>query len=132
MDRLQAAADRFIAARGTLATALVHRERALAQVHRRLASTTGGLEPEHATLTRKRRRINTIADAMLVARAARSRQAAEAARDAFASIRAEEDGRVRAAEGKLSTATVHLRSFGALGNQIIDEATAGSAAGSVG
>ena len=119
-DHLRAAIDHFIVASAAVASARSHRERALAQADRRLAAMTGGFGSELSTPHRRRSRINTVADALLVARAVRARPATEAARRALGVVRAEENARVRAAEAALSAATRHLRSFGAVGNQIVD------------
>ncbi|WP_298179809.1 hypothetical protein [Saccharomonospora sp.] len=114
------AIDRFTVACAAMASARAHQERALSQADRRLAAPTGEFGSELTTLSWKRRRINTVADAVLVARAVRAHPAAVEARRALEVVRTEESARVRAAEVALSAATSHLRSYGAIGNQIVD------------
>ena len=119
-DHLRAAIDRFTVACTAMASARARRERALARADRRLAAVTGAFGSQLTTLSRKRRRINTVADALLVARAVRARPAAEEARRALDVVRAEEDARVHGAEVALSAATRNMRSFGTIGDQIVD------------
>ena len=105
-----------------MADALAHRERDLARADRRLRRATGGLDERSWRGATGRRRINTTADALIVARAIRSRPAAEdslAARDV---VRVVADERVRVARAELAEATRYLRCFGTIGMELAGEA----------
>ena len=122
-DRLQAAVDRYAAAHASHAAALAHRVRAVARAERLLTAAQGGLRPGRHGFVEPSRRIHTIADAVAAARAARARPAVDAARSSLDSTHAAETARVRATASELDAAATYLRSFGAIGRQIVDAAS---------
>ena len=119
-DRLQAAVDRYAAAHASHAAALAHRVRAVARAERLLTAARGGRPTRRQDIVGPSRRIHTIADAVVAARAVRARPAVEAAQNSLDATCAAEAARVRATAGELDAAATYLRSFGAIGRQIVD------------
>lgn len=123
---LQAAIERFVAAQAAVAAAVAHRQRELAAAERRLRRATGGVGTGRVARAAGRRRINTTAEAIRVARALRSGVAAQAAVSARRSVEVAEAERVRQAEAELTAAVRSLRSLGTLGQRILGEARSAS------
>jgi hypothetical protein len=98
--------------------ALEHRDRVIARSERRVLRATGGLGWREWEAACRRRRIHTMAEASIVARAVRARREVRAVLEDADRLRAVEDEAVRACRLGLAEATREILGYGSVGRRI--------------
>ncbi|MGH9063102.1 MAG: hypothetical protein ACRDZQ_03515 [Acidimicrobiales bacterium] len=117
-------ADAWRAAYERWQRAVARREREVARAEHRLVAATGGLGPHRWQQACHRRRILTVADARLRARAIRARPAVEAALVEQDRALAEAEAAVAAARRALAVESKLMQNYGALGASLTGLTTA--------
>jgi hypothetical protein len=98
--------------------ALEQRDRVISRAERRVLRATGGLGLGKWEAACQRRRINTMEEASIVARAVRARPEVRLAVEEADRLRAVEDEAVLAARLWLTEATKQMLGYGTIGRQI--------------
>ena len=118
IDALTEASDAWQCANQAWQQAVEHRERVIARAESQVVRATGGLGLRQWEAACRRRRVNTGAEASMVARAVRARPGVQVAVEEADRLRAAEDAAVLAASLELAEATKRVLGYGRLGQQL--------------
>ena len=118
VDAMTEAADCWQRAYRVWRQAVEHRDRVGARSERRVIRATGGLGLRQWGATCRRCRINTTAEACLVAQAVRARREVQVAVEEAEQLRAAEDAAVLDATLRLAETTKRVLRYGSIGQQL--------------